>query len=83
MEVFNQRKILSFKNHRGEHDWWGFFLVLITTYGAFYHFYPDEEVFSMFLFAYLSKIIYALVLSWPSALVAFYIKKKEGVDIYD
>lgn len=60
-----------------------FFLVLITTFGAFYHVYPLKEVISMFLFAYFSKIIYALLLSWPSAIIAVAIKRREGIDIYD
>ncbi len=60
-----------------------FFLVLITTFGAFYGVYPQHQVINMFAFAYVSKIIYALILSWPSALVAYYIKNKEGIDVYD
>ncbi len=60
-----------------------FFLVSITTFGAFYKVFPLQEVISMFLFAYLSKIVYALILSWPSALIALLIKKKEGIDVYD
>lgn len=54
-----------------------FFLVLITTFGAFYSVFPIHEVMSMFLFAYLSKILFAFLLSWPSAFVAVIIKRKE------
>lgn len=60
-----------------------FFLVFITTFGAFYHVYPLPEVIDIFLFAYLSKFVYALILSWPSALIAMIIKRKEGIDVYD
>jgi uncharacterized integral membrane protein (TIGR00697 family) len=54
-----------------------FFLVAIVTFGAFYGSYPFNEVVSMFLFAYLSKILYALILSWPAAFAAAIIIKKE------
>lgn len=60
-----------------------FFLVLIVAFGAFYKVYPINQVISMFLFAYISKIIYAFILSWPSAFIAIIIKKKEGIDVYD
>jgi uncharacterized integral membrane protein (TIGR00697 family) len=60
-----------------------FFLVLITSFGAFYGVYPTSDVVSMFLFAYFSKIIYAIILSWPAAFIAIMIKRKEGVDVYD
>lgn len=55
-----------------------FFLVLITTFGAFYRVYPLDEVISMFLFAYFSKVIYALILSWPAAFIAVIIKRREN-----
>ena len=54
-----------------------FFLVFITTFGAFYGVYPIKQVISMFIFAYLSKIIYAIILSWPSAIIAVCIKRRE------
>lgn len=54
-----------------------FFLVLITTFGAFYGVFPLREVVSMFIFAYLSKIVFAFLLSWPSAFIAVIIQKKE------
>jgi len=54
-----------------------FFLVLITTFGAFYSVFPFHEVVNMFLFAYFSKIVFAFLLSWPSAFVAVIIKRKE------
>lgn len=54
-----------------------FFLVLITTFGAFYNVFPIHEVISMFLFAYFSKIVFAFLLSWPSAIVAVLVKRME------
>lgn len=54
-----------------------FFLVLITTFGAFYSVFPLKDVISMFLFAYFSKILFAFILSWPSAFVAVIIKGNE------
>lgn len=60
-----------------------FFLVLTVTFGAFYPFFPLKTVVSMFIFAYLSKIIYALLLAWPSAFIAEILKKKEGINVLD
>lgn len=55
-----------------------FFLVLITTFGAFYNVFPLKEVINMFFFAYFSKIIFAVLLSWPSSIIAKIIEKKES-----
>lgn len=60
-----------------------FFLVTIVTFGAFYGSYPLHEVVSMFLFAYLSKILYAFILCWPAAFAAAIIMKKEKVKCDD
>lgn len=57
-----------------------FFLVLITTFGAFYPVFPFKDVVSMFLFAYLSKILFAFILSWPSAFVAVIIKRNNSLN---
>ncbi len=54
-----------------------FFLVLITTFGGFYNIFSLHVVFKMFLFAYLSKIVYAFFLSWPAAFLASYIKNHQ------
>ncbi len=54
-----------------------FFLVFITSFGAFYGVFPFKEVLSIFAFAYISKIIYAILLSWPAAFIAVIIRKKE------
>lgn len=60
-----------------------FFLVLITTFSAFLGMMPTEVVVRMFWFAFFSKIVYALVLLWPAALIVVLLKRHESVDVYD
>lgn len=60
-----------------------FFLVAIVTFGSFYELYSFNELMGMFIFAYLSKIFYAIILSWPSAFIAILLRKKEKIDVYD
>ncbi len=60
-----------------------FCLVLITTLLSFLGTLPTNMVFKMFLFAYVSKILYSLLLLWPAAIVAIMLKKSEGIDIFD
>ena len=54
-----------------------FFLVTITTLGAFTGIFERKVVLNMLLFAFLTKIFYSFVLSWPSALIAGFIKKQK------
>lgn len=60
-----------------------FFLVSIVSFGAFYGVFPFHVIVNMFIFAYVSKIVYALILAWPAALIAISLKKKAGIDVYE
>ena len=67
----------------GANSFGEFFLVAITTFGAFSGVYPTREVISIFAFAYISKIFFSFILAWPSALIATITKKRERLDVYD
>lgn len=58
-------------------------LIGMTMAIAFIPFIEIKSTFKLFLHAYTLEIIYALIFVIPAQLLVTYLKKSEGVDIYD
>ncbi len=58
-------------------------VLIIACFGAFSGSITTQNIFKMIFSAYLLKIIYAVILSWPAQMVTTFLKLKCDIDIYD
>lgn len=56
---------------------------VITYTAQFLHIYTIAEVAHLIFSAWVFKCVYALVAVIPTTILVYFIKKKEGVDVYD
>ena len=50
---------------------------------AFFGVEPSKSVLFLMLDGYLFKMFYAFIAVWPMALLTYYLKKSENIDVYD
>ena len=56
---------------------------IILFFGTFYNVYPLSKIIMMIVVAYVFKTIITIVLSYPASRLAVFLKKHDGVDVYD
>lgn len=57
-------------------------LATLATFGAFLFVIPLSKVIQLWLFSYFFKVAITSLLAWPTTILAVYIKKISGVDVY-
>jgi uncharacterized integral membrane protein (TIGR00697 family) len=59
-----------------------FALATIATFGAFVFIIPLYQIVQIWLFSYCFKLVTTTILAWPTTILALYMKKVSGMDVY-
>lgn len=57
--------------------------IVFCTLTAFSSFLSMPNIMHVMIFALVYKIIAAIILSWPATILVNWLKKKEGIDVFD